>query len=259
MFDLFLDIFTYRDNVLRRVDARAKLTVILAVILAVLLSHRILLPLCVVGLCAGTLLALRLPPRLVLFRLSVPLGVVVVLLVLQSLLIGTTPLMRVNVAGYPLTVMREGAAQGLLTGARVLGAVSAMLLLSSSTPAYEIFHALRWFRFPREWVEVAMFMYRYTFALLDMADDIQSAQRVRLGYTGFRRSMSSAGVLAGSLLVRSIDQAARTQEAMRLRGYREAMPFGRMPAMRAADQWLVVVVLSTTAAAYAAAEMRWIR
>ena len=258
MFDVFLDIFTYRDNALRRMDARAKLVAALATILAVILSHRIVLPLAVVVFCVGTMLALRLPPRLILLRLSVPLGVALVLLVLQSLMIGSTPLAVFHVGGWRITAMREGAALGLLIGSRVLGAVSAMLLLSSSTPAYEIFRALRWFRFPRDWVEIAMLMYRYTFALLDMADDIESAQRVRLGYSGLGRSMSSLGVLAGSIIVGSIDQAARTQDAMVLRGYRGYMPFGPMRAMRPADKWLVAAALFAVAAGYLAAEMRWV-
>lgn len=257
MFDIFLDIFTYRDNVLRRRDARAKLVSALVVILAVILSHRPEVPLAVVLLSVTTMLLLRLPVRLILLRLAIPMGAVLVLIVLQSLLIGVTPLGGVRIGAWEITAMREGAQLGLLTGARVLGAVSAMLLLSSTTPAHEIFRALRWFRCPRDWVEVAMFMYRYTFALLDMADDIEAAQRVRLGYNGLRRSLASLGVLAGAIIVGSIDQAARTQDAMTLRGYRGHMPVGPLPKMCPADRWLMGGSLALALAACLAAEMRW--
>ena len=45
MFDLFSDIFTYRENRLTAVDPRAKLVVALAAILLVLASGRPALPL----------------------------------------------------------------------------------------------------------------------------------------------------------------------------------------------------------------------
>ena len=76
--------------------------------------------------------------------------------------------------------------RGVLLGSRVLGAVSVMLLLSSVTPAYKIFGALRWFHVPEGWVEIALLVYRYTFLLSDQTADIAAAQRVRLGYSVVR-------------------------------------------------------------------------
>jgi len=48
----------------------------------------------------------------------------------------------------------------------------------------------------------------------------RSAQTLRLGYRGWRRSLSSSGVLAGLTLARALDQAVVTGQAMQLRGYR---------------------------------------
>ena len=71
--------------------------------------------------------------------------------------------------------MREGALHGALLGTRVLGAVSVLLLLSSTARAHQIFNALRWFGVPKGWVEVGMLMYRYIFMLLDLAADVMNA------------------------------------------------------------------------------------
>ena len=104
-------------------------------------------------------------------------------------------------------------------GSRVLGSVSVVLLLSSVTPAHRIFHSLRWLGVPRGWVEIATLMYRYIFTLLDQTADVLAAQRVRLGYSGLKRSLVSLGVLTGAVIVQSLEQATRTYEAMSLRGY----------------------------------------
>lgn len=250
MFNLFSDIFTYRDNALRRVDPRIKLAGALLLILAVIMSSLVWLPLAALTLCISGLFLLKFPLRLILLRLAPPLGIAGVLMVLQMLMTGVTPLYSFTVYGWHITATREGAAMGMLLSSRVLASVAVMMLLSSSTPAFQIFHALRWFRAPADWIEVAMLMYRYTFALLDLADDMSSSQRVRLGYDGIRRSVSSIGTLAGAIILRSVDQAYRTEDAMKLRGYTGQMPYGKMPCIRQTDAWALVALLAVTTAFY---------
>lgn len=256
MFNLFCDIFTYRDNALRRVDSRIKLAGSLLLILAIIMSSRVWLPMAVFALCVTGLFMLKFPVRLIILRLAAPLGIAGVLMLLQMLMTGSTPLYSFMLCGWHITATREGLATGMLLSSRVLGSVSVMLLLSSSTPAYQIFHALRWFRAPADWVEISILMYRYTFALLDLADDMSSAQRVRLGYNGIRRSVSSIGTLAGAIILRSVDQSRRTQDSMTLRGYTGQMPYGRLQPVHLADACLLVALLAVTTVSYIAIEWR---
>lgn len=113
---------------------------------------------------------------------------------------------------------------GLLTGAKVIGSLSVVLFLSFVTPAYKIFTSLLWFKVPRLWVEVSMMMYRFIFSLLEHTGDVISAQRTRLGYIDMRRSVSSMGTLTGALMLRAIEQAENTSQAMKLRCYTGQMP-----------------------------------
>jgi cobalt/nickel transport system permease protein len=245
MFDLFSDIFACRENVLTRLDPRPKLLVGLVTIVLMVFSTRVFMPLLVLVLCQGALVALRIPFRLVLTRIAAPLGIVAVLVVLQGFTVPGTPLFSTTVAGWQVVASVEGLNRGFLLGARVLSAVSVIVLLSSVTPAHKIFHALRCFGLPESWVEIALLMYRYTFALVDQACDVAAAQRVRLGYSSFKRAMSSAGVLAGTVLIRSIDQAARTHEAMTLRGYQGRIMLCSLAPMGRVDRtilWLGPVV-----------------
>jgi cobalt/nickel transport system permease protein len=241
-FDLFSDIFAYRDNVLTRLDPRVKLVVAGIAILTIIVSSHVFLPLTVFAVSLTTVLALRLPLRLVMMRLAAPMGIVCVLVILQSLLIGSTPIFSFSVMGWSINFMREGAWRGILMGSRVLGAVSVVLLLSSVTQAHQIFQALRWLGVPKGWVEVAMLMYRYIFALLDQACDVMAAQRLRLGYAGLRRSVTSLGNLAGAVLVQSMDQATRTYDAMKLRGYKGYMPFGPLRSLSTREIWIMGIL-----------------
>jgi len=227
-FEVFSDIFAFRDNAASRMDARVKLFVALSAIVAVILSSRAVLPLAVGATCLAFMAALRVPARLIVARVAAPLGLVAVIVVLRPFLMGGTPLFTVPLFGWTLTATREGALEGLLFGARVFGAVSVVLLLGMVTPAHKVFAALRWARVPKGWVEIAMLMYRYVFALLDDAADVAAAQQVRLGYANLRLALKSAGVLAGAVLLRSIDQAEKTHNAMVARGYQGTLPMGTL-------------------------------
>ncbi|HMK34476.1 MAG TPA: cobalt ECF transporter T component CbiQ [Desulfomonilaceae bacterium] len=243
MFDLFSDIFARKDNVFTRMDARAKMIVAGCLILAIISSTRIWMPSIVFVACVSAMLAVGIPVKLVLLRLAAPMGIVFVLMILQVFLTPGTPLAGFSLFGRTVAATHEGFMHGSVLGSRVLGAVSVMLLLGSVTPAYKIFHGLRWFRVPEGWVELALLVYRYTFTLLDQTADIAAAQRVRLGYSGMRRSLGSLGVLAGTVVARSMDQAMKTYEAMSLRGYQGNIPFGPMPKMNASDRRNVVLAV----------------
>lgn len=227
-FDLFSDYFARRDNVLRRLDVRLKMGVAAALFAAILCSTSTVLPLAAFFLSIVTMLALGIPFKVVFRRFLPSLGIALMIVALQAFLTGRTPLFSISTGGLTLTATREGLAQGALTGSRVLGSVGSLLLLGSVTPAHEIFRALRWCKMPEVWVEIAMLMYRYVFVFLDKAADMASAQRVRLGYSGFRNSLSSVGSLMGAVVLCSVEQSFRTHEAMIARGYVDEYPFGQM-------------------------------
>ncbi len=256
MLELFSDIFACRDNALRRIDPRAKLAVAITIILATVTAQRPLFPVLMLVCCLTTLLALKMPVRIIALRMTIPMSIVSVLVILNAFMTGTHVLYSFLLFDFPLEITTDGLWQGVLMGSRVLGAVSAILVLSFATPTHDIFRALRWLGISRDWVEVALLMYRHIFTLLDQATDMEAAQRVRLGYSGVRRSLSSMGALVGSVLIRSLDQGMRTHEAMQVRGYHGHMPYGPMPRMNTLDRSFAILGTLTVLTAYALLEWR---
>lgn len=198
---IFSDIFSQRNNFITRIDARIKLVGSGIILLVILFSPVPFLPLVIFGLNISLLVLIRIPLRMILLRLAAPLILAGVALAVFALF-------------YP-----GGAARGELVGARILGAVSLLILFGFSTPFNRILEALRYFRFPGIWIEVAMFAYRYIFVFIDTAVTIQQAQKMRMGYSGLKNGLRSFGVLCGALFSKAYDQSLRTYEAMRLRGY----------------------------------------
>jgi cobalt/nickel transport system permease protein len=245
MYELFSDIFTYRDNRLTGVDPRAKLVVALAAILLVLVSARPALPLLVAVAALATLAALRFPAGVVAVRLAIPIGMVGVVFVLRLFTVPGETLFTVAPFGIVLRASREGLAAGALAALRIFAATSVLVLLGMVAPAHALFRALHWFRVPRSLVEVGLLMYRFIFVLLDVAADMATAQTLRLGYRGAARSLRSVGSLAGAVLVKSLDQATRTSEAMVLRGYTGTLPVGTLPPLpRRELVWMLALTLA---------------
>jgi cobalt/nickel transport system permease protein len=212
-------------------DVRLKLFVALATVLAVVLSSRLALSLLVLAGCLAWLVASRAPLGTVLARLIAPLGLALAIGVMRTFLTGTTPLATWDLGLCRLTATREGLAEGTLIGCRVLASVAVVVCLCLRTPALDILAALRWARMPQTLIEIAHLMYRYVFVLFEQAINIASAQKVRLGYISWSRSIRSLGTLSGMVLLRSLDQAERSYEAMLARGYRGTLATPTLPAL----------------------------
>lgn len=226
---------------LGRLDARLKLIIALALIVAVVLSVEIVFPLAVLALCVGAWLTLHMPWRMLVVRLGGPLALAAVLCLLRAFSFGA-----VAAAGHS----HQAVLDGLLLGARVLGSVSVLVLLGTIAPAHEIFAAMKWAHVPAGFLEIAVLMYRYIFELFHRAHESMSSQQVRLGYVGLKRGLASAGNLVGIVMLRSLEQAQRTHEAMTVRGYEHSLPMGRMRPLRRGEWVALATALAVIAAGF---------
>lgn len=118
-----------------------------------------------------------------------------------------------------LGLSTAGAQQAGLLVLRSLAAVSALLLLTVTTPASDLVQGLRRLGLPAEVAEVALTTYRLLFVLLDTAAAIHASQEARLGTTGWRRRIRSTGLLVAALLPRALDRARRLELGLAARGF----------------------------------------
>lgn len=237
-------------------DVRVKLLAALAAVGAVILSSKPWLPLGVFACAAVCWLALRDSLRRLAWTLSVPMALAAAAATLKTFLTGTVPLAVVTLGPITLTATRDGLAAGVLTAVRVVASVSVIYIFCRATATHEIFAALCWLRVPRSVVEIAILMYRHLSTFLEHAVDIHAAQQLRLGYDGSRRALHSAASLSGLVLLRSLDQAERTHEAMLARGYDGIFPIAPLPRLRPRDAALLASVMVLLFLAWQLAE-RW--
>jgi cobalt/nickel transport system permease protein len=217
--DFMSDFYAQKRNILSGIETRLKMVFIAAALILNISSPGVIVPLCFLIFSLATLLAIRIPFRVLLHRLTAPLLISAFILLTQVFFVGRTPMFHIDLMGLSLTGYIEGLKQGVLILCRVLGGVSLILLLSMSTPADRLFRASAWFRVPAIFMEIALLMYRYIFVLSEEMVIMQSAQRVRLGYRSWRQSMISLSSLAAGVILRAYDRAERIFAAMTVRGY----------------------------------------
>ncbi len=102
---------------------------------------------------------------------------------------------------------------------RALGGTSAMNFLAMTTPLVDLLDFFRRLRVPNLLIDIMTVMYRFIFVLLESAETMYVAQKSRLGYRSFYRSVHSAGLLASRLFIDTYRRAHRLQTAMEARSY----------------------------------------
>lgn len=161
----------------------------------------------------------------------------------------------------PLSMDATSAVTGAQLFARSVAGTLAVLLLATTTPMADLLGWARNLGVPGPLIEVASLTYRLLFVLLGVATRMRAAQLARLGdapgggWAGLVRRWRAVGNAAGSLLVRSWDQAARLTDGLAARGIEGDMLL--LPVRRAANWrflsgaagliagiWLVVAVMA---------------
>jgi len=201
-------------------DARLKLCAALLGWGSVLSAAHPAAPLWIAGCVISSLLAVRVPLRRVLRPLGAGLFSACVALLLRVALTRAGPEIIFLPFGLRVALSEPGLQAAALLGARILGAVAVAAWLTATTPWLELERALGWLRVPPALLEILSLSRRYVSVLRESMTTARSAQSLRLGYRGWRRSLSSSGVLAGLTLARALDQSVATGQAMQLRGYR---------------------------------------
>jgi len=108
---------------------------------------------------------------------------------------------------------------------KVFGAISAMIMMTLSTPTSEIIGVLRKAHVPKLIIELMNLIYRYIFILLDVFNNMRNSADSRQGYCDFKTSCQTFGNVASNMLVLSLKKANAYYTAMEARGYEGDLVF----------------------------------
>lgn len=102
---------------------------------------------------------------------------------------------------------------------KALGAVSALYMMTLTTPLGELISVLRRMHIPKVLIELMNMTYRYIFIMLDTHSRMKNSAESRLGYVDFRTSCYSFGQVASNLLIVSLKRGNDYYNALESRCY----------------------------------------
>lgn len=126
---------------------------------------------------------------------------------------------RINLHFFYLYTSRNSIRKCLEVFMKAWGAVSAMYLMTLSTPASELISVLRRAHIPKVMVELMNMIYRFIFIMAEVQEKMKISAQSRLGYVDFKTSCKSFGNTASNLLVVSLKKANAYYDAMISRCY----------------------------------------
>ena len=169
------------------------------------------------------------------------------------------PLFELDLALFALTGTQEGLDFFISVLLKSWASVTAAVVLTATTPPLRLLEALRSLRIPAVLVAIVMLMYRYLFVLVEEAQSMMRARAARSAAIGPKSGGSlvwrakSAGGMAGSLFIRTLDRSERIYMAMVARGYdgtlrqADAIPLGRDAMVKLALALCVFVAIAVAA------------
>ena len=159
------------------------------------------------------------------------------------------PLFELNLALFTLTGTLEGLDFFISVLLKSWASVTAAVVLTATTPPLCLLEALRALRVPAILVAIVMLMYRYLFVLVDEAQSLMRARTARSAAIGPKSGGSlvwrakSAGGMAGSLFIRTLDRSERIYMAMLARGYDGTLRQSRVDSLERSRILLLVASL----------------
>jgi len=102
---------------------------------------------------------------------------------------------------------------------KVFAAISALQMMTLSTPSSEIIYVLKKAHVPKLIIELMSLIYRYIFILMDVYTKMKNSAQSRQGYCDFKTSYYTFGSIASNMLVISLKKANAYYDAMEARCY----------------------------------------
>ncbi len=130
-----------------------------------------------------------------------------------------TPIVELTLPWFTWTIFENGIAMSIATFFRVEGALSCLFFLVLTTSINDLCIILRWIHVPKVLVEMSLLIYRYIFVFLEVSVKMNTAQKLRLGHSGWMKRIRSVALIGGNLFIRTLEQGERTFIAMNARGY----------------------------------------
>ncbi len=247
---LFAEEISAKAGLFQSIDPRVKIISVLGLLVAVSLSHSLLVIAGIYILALILALASAIPGGLFIKRVWLALPFFTGVIILPALFITPGPALVQLPLGWVIT--RTGATTVLFLLLRVSTSVSLTLLLILTTPWNTVLSALTVLYVPDVFILILGMTYRYIYLLLHTANDMFLSRKSRVvGRLDSAAERRMLAAISGTLLSKSLNLSGEVYLAMQSRGFRGKMVTLKPFKMQARDwSWLFIFLAAAIFATY---------
>lgn len=224
---MLIDYFAYQSG-MKNWNAGMKVLVSVLTLCLVISVDKLTVSLFVIVTMGILTLAVgKVPVRSYLHFMTVPLFFMIVSSLAIAVQFAREPVGTWNVSmhWFYLCVTKISLTTAVHVFLKATAGMSALYMLAFSTPVHEMIFILKKMHVPRLLIELMHLIYRYIFILFEVAWNMQTAAKARLGYRNFRCSCKSFSGIAGNLFLISLKKANSYYDALISRGYEGSLEF----------------------------------
>ncbi|MGL4669811.1 MAG: cobalt ECF transporter T component CbiQ [Methanobacteriaceae archaeon] len=120
---------------------------------------------------------------------------------------------------FGIAITTDSLNLAILVFSRTLACFLILSLLALTTPIAEVFMFLSKLKVPSVFIEIAILMYNSIFIFISEFKLMCHAQKTRLGFSGFKNTYRSFGLIFSNLFIKSINKSDRLDIALNSRCY----------------------------------------
>ncbi|AEF97235.1 cobalt ECF transporter T component CbiQ [Methanotorris igneus] len=208
----------FKDSIIHKLDARVKLVLTLLIIFYITVYNNVFAMLLVEGYLIFLIILSRLSLLYMFKRIALILPFGGTIALFQPFIKGDTVIYCL----FGMPIYQEGLTFGIILFLKVLVSVTGIVLLSSTTPMYEVINAARKLGLPKIMAMLLGLMVRYLFVMYDVLENTIKAQKSR-GFNrknlSYKKILHIFGYTVGNLFLRAYEQGEKTYLAMLSRCY----------------------------------------
>ena len=219
--NISIDFYAYTSKIKNWNSSFKMIFSVVMIVMCILLDNPYVSISVILGMSYITIIKGGLSLRDYLSVLMIPIVFILISIFTISVDISRNPLGEYNLylgVGYVFT-SKEMLTKGLFLLLKILGAISALQMMSLSTPSSDIIYVLRKAHVPKLIIELMNMIYRYIFILMDVSSKMKNSAEARLGYCDIKTSYYTFGRIGSNMLIVSFKKANAYYDAMEARCY----------------------------------------
>lgn len=224
---MMIDYYAYRSGI-KNWNSQLKVVLAIITLCLVIVLNKIPVSLFVIlSMGIFTLMVGKTPFKVYFHLMSIPLTFMILSAITIALQFGRQPIGRCCISAhfFYIYVTKSSIMTAINVFFKAMAGMSALYMMSLSTPVNEFIIVLQKLRLPKILAELMNLIYRYIFILFEVANQMQTAARARLGYQTFLQSCKSFAGIAGNLFLISLKKAGAYYDALLSRGYNGRLEF----------------------------------